>query len=94
MPSTAGYEYLAQGFLDTDLAPILPGIGCPTLVAVGEFDILFPPEEAKRVSSYLPDAMFEVIPEAAHFPPYQAPKAFADLVHAFLSGKALDLGNK
>jgi pimeloyl-ACP methyl ester carboxylesterase len=81
-----GYEKSGLGFLDVDLAPILPQIHCPVLVAAGEFDILFPPEGAKRVSEILPRATFHVIPGAAHFPPFQAPEAFAALVDKFLSG--------
>lgn len=81
-----GYEKSGLGFLDVDLAPILPQIHCPVLVAAGEFDVLFPPEEAKRVSESLPQATFQVIPHAAHFPPFQAPETFAALVDHFLSG--------
>jgi pimeloyl-ACP methyl ester carboxylesterase len=81
-----GYEKSGLGFLDVDLAPILPQIHRPVLVAAGEFDILFPPEGAKRVSEILPQATFHVIPRAAHFPPFQAPETFAALVDKFLSG--------
>jgi len=80
-----GYEYSIRAFLDVDLRPILPSIRCSTLVAVGEFDTILPPEVAKRVSGYLPQAAFQLIPQAAHFPPFQNPKTFADVVDKFLS---------
>jgi 3-oxoadipate enol-lactonase len=80
-----GYEYSARAFLDVDLRPILPGIRCSTLVAVGEYDTILPPAVAKQVSAYLPRAAFQLIPQAAHFPPFQNPKTFAEVVDKFLS---------
>lgn len=82
-----GYEYLARGFLEVNLEQILPNIGCPTLVTVGEYDALFPVDEAKQVSANLLDASFEIMRGASHFPPFQTPKAFSGLVCEFLSSK-------
>ena len=68
-----------------DLSPLLPSIHCPTLIAVGALDNIFPPEEATIVSNYLPNATYRVIHGAAHLPPFQTPKTFATIVDRFLS---------
>ncbi|MDG3006383.1 alpha/beta fold hydrolase [Paludisphaera mucosa] len=59
-------------------------IACPTLVAVGEEDVISPPDEAKAIAEALPDGRLAVIPLAGHLSPYENPEAFDAAALAFL----------
>lgn len=62
---------------------------CPTLVLTGEHDFIWPPAVGKKLASLLPQATFEVVPAAAHFPPVQDPRGTSERVARFLSGLRL-----
>jgi pimeloyl-ACP methyl ester carboxylesterase len=64
----------------------LPKIAVPTLVLVGEEDILTPPAEAKAMAEAIPNARLEVIPKAAHMAPYENPSAVNAAILGFLKG--------
>ena len=64
----------------------LPKIAVPTLVLVGEEDILTPPAEAKAMADAIPNARLEVIPKAAHMAPYENPAAVNAAILGFLKG--------
>lgn len=72
-----------------DSFDLLPRIGCPTLVLVGEEDVLTPPSEAKTLAKAIPGAQLEVIPAAGHLSNLEQPERFAQLVGDFLAGRRL-----
>jgi pimeloyl-ACP methyl ester carboxylesterase len=84
-----GYGSLALGMVGTDNAKILSALVIPTLVTVGENDILLPPEMSRKVHGLVRNSEFAMIENAAHFTPYQAPDAFARLVGDFIDRKIL-----
>jgi 3-oxoadipate enol-lactonase len=51
----------------------LPKIVVPTLILVGEEDVITPPAEAKSMVEALPNARLEVISRAGHLSPYENP---------------------
>jgi 3-oxoadipate enol-lactonase len=51
----------------------LPKIVFPTLVLVGDEDVITPPAEAKSMAEALPNARLEVITKAGHLAPYENP---------------------
>ena len=51
----------------------LPKIMVPTLVLVGDEDVITPPAEAKSMADALPNARLEVISQAGHLSPYENP---------------------
>ncbi len=79
-----GYGSLALGIVGTDNTNILSTLTIPVLVTVGENDILLPSELSRKVHGLLRNSEFEMIPNAAHFAPCQAPAKFAWLVSGFI----------
>lgn len=72
---------MAQRADSTDL---LPAIICPTLVLVGEHDVLTPPDVARDYASNIPNAQFVVIPDAGHLSNLEQPEAFVQALSGFL----------
>jgi pimeloyl-ACP methyl ester carboxylesterase len=49
-----------------DSRPDLAGIGCPTLVLVGDGDELIPPEHSAEIARGIPGAHLVVVPDCGH----------------------------
>jgi pimeloyl-ACP methyl ester carboxylesterase len=81
------YERQAQAYLQFDSLDRLAGITAPTLVIVGEQDLLTPPWIAREVADAIPDVRFEVIrgDGASHVVPIERPHDFNQLVSNFLA---------
>ena len=69
----------------------LPKIAVPTLVIVGEDDVLTPPAEAQAMAEAIPNARLEVIPQAGHMAPYENHAAATAAILRFL--KSLEHGH-
>ena len=63
----------------------LRGMDVPTLIVVGEHDVITPIDCAREMHQASHSAQLEVVPRAGHMVPLEAPQAFAELVEAFLS---------
>ncbi len=72
---------MAQRADSTDL---LAGITCPTLVVVGEQDVLTPPGVAQEYAAQIPGAQCVVIQHAGHLSNLEQPEAFLQVVRGFL----------
>lgn len=86
------YLAIADTLLTADdtvdaLAPLLAQAGVPVLVAHGEDDDAWTPEQQKDMAVRL-GARYEVVPDAAHSPAYEAPAATAALLLSHWSGRA------
>ena len=55
----------------------------PTLVVVGDEDVLTPLRFARRMVDRIPDARLEVVPGAGHAFSFEDPERFASLVTSF-----------
>jgi pimeloyl-ACP methyl ester carboxylesterase len=64
----------------------LARITVPTLVVVGEEDVIAPPDEARAMAEALPDGRLEMIPAVGHLSPVEDPRAFDEVVLRFLQG--------
>lgn len=62
----------------------LADIRVPTLVVVGNEDIITPPAESMVLAEGIPDSRLEVIEDAGHFPMLEQPRKFNDTLAAFL----------
>lgn len=60
-----------------DSRPLLSTIAVPTLVGVGESDVLTPPELAAEMAGAIPGAQLVRFPDSGHLPTMEAPDAVA-----------------
>lgn len=85
-------EVGAEGFINQQTAimgrpdsrPGLGAIRCPTLVIVGDSDLLTPPEWAEEIASGIPGARVAVIRDSGHFSPLEQPAAVTKSMVEFL----------
>ena len=71
-----------------DRQALLPTIRVPTLVIVGEDDIISPAAEMRSLAEAIPGARFAEIPQAGHMAPLENPAAVNDALRSFLAGAA------
>jgi 3-oxoadipate enol-lactonase len=64
--------------------PSLQTISVPTLVLVGELDVLTPVGHARELADAIPGAELVVIPGAGHHTPIEQPELVTAAIAAFL----------
>ncbi|NQT17040.1 MAG: alpha/beta fold hydrolase [Planctomycetes bacterium] len=80
-----GIAAAARGMAERpDATSMLGRIGCPTLVAVGEFDALSAPDEMQSMADAINGARFARIRVAGHMSPMENAESFTAAVLAFL----------
>lgn len=87
-------EVGAEGFINQQTAiigrpdsrPGLAAIRCPTLVIVGDGDVLTPPERAEEIANGIRGARLSVIRDSGHLSTLEQPAAVTRSVVAFLNG--------
>jgi 3-oxoadipate enol-lactonase len=86
--SHEAYGRQADAYRQFDALDRLATITAPTLIVVGEQDLLTPPWIAREVAEAIPGARFEVIrgDGSSHMVPIECPDEFNRLVLDFLSG--------
>ena len=67
-----------------DSRPFLPNIAVPTLVAVGEADILTPPELSQEMAGLIPRARMAILPHCAHLPTMERPDEANEILRDWL----------
>jgi len=85
--ATLDYEavvHLCQAFLELDITADLRRINTPTLVMVGEEDLLKPRRYADIIARQIPHAEYVVIPSSGHAVCWEQPDVFNSLVLGFL----------
>jgi 3-oxoadipate enol-lactonase len=85
--SPEAYGRQADAYRQFDALDRLPAITSPTLIIVGEQDLLTPPWIAREVAEAIPGARFEVIrgDGSSHLVPIERPDEFNRLVLDFLA---------
>jgi pimeloyl-ACP methyl ester carboxylesterase len=63
----------------------LKSILCPTKVIVGADDALTPPTEMQALAAAIPNAQFQIIPQAGHMSPLEQPTVANAAIEAFLA---------
>jgi pimeloyl-ACP methyl ester carboxylesterase len=69
-----------------DQRPLLPRIACPTLVVVGQSDLLTPPEHAQEMASLIPGARLKILPKCGHLLTWEQPKRVNQLLIDWFAG--------
>ena len=69
--------------IEHDAEALLPAIAAPTLVLVGDEDVLTPLRFAGAIAATVPDARLEVVPGQGHAFAFEDPELFAQLVRDF-----------
>jgi pimeloyl-ACP methyl ester carboxylesterase len=68
-----------------DRTAILASIKVPTLVMVGEHDVITVPDESRAMAAALPGAQLAIIPNAGHLAPLENPDAANEVMLTFLN---------
>lgn len=87
-------EVGAEGFIRQQTAimdrpdsrPGLAAIRCPTLVIVGDGDVITPPELAQEIASGITHSRLAVIRDSGHLSPLEQPAAVTKAMAQFLTG--------
>jgi 3-oxoadipate enol-lactonase len=81
------YDRQAQAYLQFDALDRLDGIKAPTLIIVGEQDLLTPPWVAHEVARGIPGALLKIVTGdgSSHLVPLERPDEFNQLVTDFLA---------
>jgi len=69
-----------------DSRPHLSAVAVPTMVLVGDGDVLTPPDRAIEMASAIPGARLEIIEGAGHLTPLEQPDAVGRLLSEWLLG--------
>jgi 3-oxoadipate enol-lactonase len=69
-----------------DSTGLLPQIGYPALITVGNEDKLTPPSESEKMGQAIPDSSLAIIDDAGHLPNIEQPESFNFVISRFLSG--------
>jgi pimeloyl-ACP methyl ester carboxylesterase len=68
-----------------DATSLLPQLSCPTLVIAGDGDSILRVEDCRQMASAIPNARFDVIPNAGHLSNLEEPEQFNRALEQFLS---------
>ena len=67
-----------------DVTGLLPAIKVPTLVLVGEHDVISPPAEMKEIADAIPGAEYIIVPRAGHMTSVEEPVAVSSAFNEFI----------
>jgi pimeloyl-ACP methyl ester carboxylesterase len=67
-----------------DSSEVLRALDVPTLIIVGDEDVLTPPDEARKMAELRPSSQLVVLPRTGHLPNLEGPAAFNERLSAFL----------
>jgi pimeloyl-ACP methyl ester carboxylesterase len=67
-----------------DSRPMLPEIGVPTLILVGDADALTPPTQAQEMAALIPGATLVMVTACGHLSTLERPQAVTDALAAWL----------
>ena len=83
--SPADVSQVQRGMAERpDSVADLKTINVPTMIVVGEEDILTTAADGELMRQYIPASQLKIIPQAGHFAPYEQPEAIGPLLRQFL----------
>ena len=84
LKSVAAYQRQVDACLGHDTLGLLPLLRTPTLILVGEDDVLTPPRYGRGIAAAMPRAEVVVVPASGHACFLETPKPFAERALRFL----------
>jgi 3-oxoadipate enol-lactonase len=66
----------------------LKTIHCPTVIVIGEEDVLSPVSDGELMRQNIPGSQLKVIPKAGHYAPWEQPEAVGEILRQFLDHAA------
>jgi 3-oxoadipate enol-lactonase len=79
------YKQALHAIITTDFRAVLPHINVPTLVIVGDEDVVTPPADSEFLTRNISGAKLVSIPGAGHLTNIETPEAFNAALEAFLN---------
>lgn len=67
-----------------DSRPLLPSIQVPTLIAVGDSDVLTPPADAEAMHRSIAGSSLHIFPACGHLPPMEMPEETSAVLRRWL----------
>lgn len=67
----------------------LKTINVPTLIVIGEEDVLSTPADGELIRQNITGSQFKVIPKAGHYAPWELPETVGPLLRQFLDDTVL-----
>ena len=81
-----GYGWACESMAATDYRPDRGGVTVPTLVLVGEHDVVTPVGRAQELASLIPHSELATVAGAGHLANQERSVVFNDLIETFLKG--------
>jgi pimeloyl-ACP methyl ester carboxylesterase len=81
--SVEAFCWSAEGLFGHDTADRLGEIRVPTLVTVGELDLVLPPRFSEAIADRIPGSLLVVVPEAGHQPFQEFPDDYNRTLRGF-----------
>jgi pimeloyl-ACP methyl ester carboxylesterase len=88
MDPRIGLRYLDVFAARPDLSARLGEVTAPTLIIQGRHDTVIPLKTAHLLHAAIPDARYEELPAAGHFPGLTSPAEVNQLIAGFIAGQA------
>jgi 3-oxoadipate enol-lactonase len=79
------YAASCRAIADADVTAQLARVECPTLILLGEQELVAPLSAARKLKAGIPHAEVRVLPHAGHLPFLETPGAFNSAVAEFVS---------
>jgi 3-oxoadipate enol-lactonase len=81
-----GYAASCRAIAEADVTSQLARVHCPTLILLGEEELVAPLPAARKLKAGIPHAEVKVIPNAGHVPFLEQPGPFNSAIMEFVAG--------
>jgi 3-oxoadipate enol-lactonase len=84
-PTDVGFARQGEAVVTHDALARLSALTCPTLITVGEDDVLVPPRFSRELADHIPHAELHIVGEAGHMWCWEKPAEFNALALDFIA---------